>query len=61
MSTYMHSVDDPEQAIESINRQRTLKLAVAMGALLAILLGITATLAIAYSDAPETQPGLQSK
>ena len=30
MASYVHSVDDPDRALEAINRQRTFKLALAV-------------------------------
>jgi hypothetical protein len=56
-----HSFDDPEAAIRALNRQRSLRLALAIGALVAIVIGIAVGLSAAYSDAPEVRPGLQSQ
>jgi hypothetical protein len=54
-------IEDPEAAIRALNRQRSLKLVLAIGALVAIVVGIGVGLSLAYSDAPEVKPGLQSQ
>ncbi len=58
---HSHVLDDPETAIRALNRQRSLRLALAIGALVAIVIGIAVGLSAAYSDAPEVEPGLQSQ
>jgi hypothetical protein len=54
-------IEDPEAAIRALNRQRSVKLTLAIGALVAIVVGIAVGLSAAYSDAPEVKPGLQSQ
>jgi hypothetical protein len=54
-------VDDPEVAIRELNRRRAIKLAVAIGSIIAIVIGIVAGVAAVYSDAPAVEPGLQSR
>ena len=54
-------IEDPEAAIRALNRQRSLRLALAVGALVAIIVGMALGLSAAYSDAPEVKPGLQSQ
>jgi hypothetical protein len=58
---HSHVIEDPEMAIRALNRQRSLRLALAIGALVAIVVGIAVGLSAAYSDAPEVKPGLQSQ
>jgi hypothetical protein len=55
-----HTIDDPEQALHEINKQRALKMTGAIVLILGTIIGIVAGLAYAYSDAPDTRPGLQS-
>jgi hypothetical protein len=57
---HSHVIEDPEVAIRALNRQRSLRLALAVGTLIAIVVGIAVGLSAAYSDAPEVKPGLQS-
>jgi hypothetical protein len=54
-------IEDPESAIRALNRQRSVRLVLAIGALVAIVVGIAVGLSAAYSDAPEVKPGLQSQ
>ena len=46
--------------MQEINRQRAWKLALAVVTMVAALVVIAIGMAVAYSDAPDTRPGLQS-
>jgi hypothetical protein len=59
--SHWHGVDDPEEGIAIIKRQRAAKLAFAVISMIAILAAIGIVLSVAYSDAPDTKPGLQSQ
>jgi hypothetical protein len=59
--SHYYGADDPETAIQTIRRQRTAKLVLAIGSLVAILAALGALLSVAYSDAPDAKPGLQSQ
>ena len=59
--SHYYGADDPEAGIDTIRRQRTLKFVLAIGAIVGGLLALGAVLAVAYSDAPDAKPGLQSQ
>jgi hypothetical protein len=52
--------DSPELAMQSISRERTLRLTAALIAIVGIVIGIVVGVAGAYSDTPDPQPGLQT-
>jgi hypothetical protein len=58
---HSQTIDDPEQALHEINRQRSVKTAVAGFLILGALAAVGAGVAYAYSDAPDARPGLQSR
>jgi len=58
---HSHVIEDPEAAIRALNRERSVRMMLAIGALVAIVVGIAVGLSAAYSDAPEVKPGLQSQ
>jgi anti-sigma-K factor RskA len=60
MAHALRTIDDPDRAMQEINRQRAWKLALAVVAMIAALVVIAVGMAVAYSDAPDVRPGLQS-
>jgi hypothetical protein len=60
MAHALRTIDDPERALQEINRQRAWMLALAVVAIIATLVVIAVGMGAAYSDAPDVRPGLQS-
>jgi hypothetical protein len=64
MAHALRPIDDPERAMQEINRQRAWKPALVVVAMIAALVVIAVGMAVAYSDAsgaPDGRPGLQSR